>query len=123
MIKIQPISDLKIIEDICKEVGITYSKLTRGATMIDGEERLGFSLFDINKGFAVIRWLEPANDLPLADGMLRSTIHIALEQQCASVYYDNTAPEAIFEQLGFILNKQSKQLNTHKLFESCCDCK
>lgn len=123
MIKIQPLCDSKSVEDICKKVGITYSSLTHGATMIDGEERLGFSIFDVNKGFAVIRWLEPVKDLSLADGMLRSTIHIALEQQCASVYYDDTAPEAIFEQLGFILNNQTKQLNTHKLFESCCECK
>lgn len=123
MIEIKKLNDIDKIKALCKTVGIDCCEYTRVAVMVDGDKQLGYSIFDLQNGYSIIRYLEPIDDLSLADGMLRSTIHISLQQQCPSVYYATTAPEPIFESLGFIMNKEQNQLNTHKLFETCDGCK
>ena len=123
MIEIKKITDLNEVQALCDSVGLKCSESTLAASMVDGEERLGFSVFDLLDGYAVLRWLAPNDNISLADGMLRSSIHIALQNQCASVYFEDTVSETLLEQLGFVMNREEKRLNTHKLFESCCDCK
>ena len=123
MIEIKKITDANEVQALCKSVGLNCSDSTLAAAMVDREERLGFSVFDLFNGYAVLRWLEPTDNIALADGMLRSSIHIALQNQCASVYYEDTVSESLLEQLGFIMNREQKQLNTHKLFETCGNCK
>lgn len=123
MIQIQPLNDQAALKALCREAGLTYDEVMRGAEMCDGDMRLGYAIFSCCEAYAVIHALQPENDLALADGMLRSTIHMALRSNCLSVYYTDTAPEALFEKLGFVMHKQQKQLNTHKLFSACGECK
>ncbi len=123
MIEIKKITDINEVQALCNSVGLNCSDKTLAAAMVDGDERLGFSVFDLLKGYAILRWLEPTDNIALADGMLRSSIHIALQNQCASVYYEDTVSETLLEQLGFVMNREEKRLNTHKLFESCGNCK
>lgn len=122
MIQIQPETDKTALQALCETAKITYAPSVHGAVMYDGKDKLGYSLFDLYEGYAVILCLEPAEDLALADGMLRSTIHMALNHRCLSVYYADTAPEETFAQLGFIMNRAEKRLNTYKLFGTCKDC-
>lgn len=89
----------------------------------DGEKDLGFSLFDITKEKMLIKYIEPLNDLSLADGILRSTLHIAAQRFVTDVYYDTTTDKDVFEKLGFIKDKSKKTLNVDKLFMSCQSCK
>lgn len=89
----------------------------------DGEKDLGFSLFDITKDKMLIKYIEPLNDLSLADGILRSTLHIAAQRFVTDVYYDTTTDKDVFEKLGFIKDKSKKTLNVDKLFMSCQSCK
>lgn len=89
----------------------------------DGEKDLGFSLFDITKEKMLIKYIEPLNDLSLADGILRSTLHIAAQRFVTDVYYDTTTDKDVFEKLGFIKDKSKKTLNIDKLFMSCQSCK
>ncbi len=90
----------------------------------DGKKDIGFSLFDITERAMVIKYIEPLTDLSLADGILRSTLHIAAERFVMNAFYDEkTVPEVFFEKLGFIKEKENKSLNIDKLFMSCCSCK
>ena len=89
----------------------------------DGEKDLGFSLFDITEEKMLIKYIEPLNDLSLADGILRSTLHIAAQRFVTDVYYDTTTDKDVFEKLGFIKDKSKKTLNVDKLFMSCQSCK
>ena len=88
----------------------------------DGQEVLGYSLFDIENQKMIIRAIEPQNDLMLLDGVLRSTLHIAASRNLTEAIWSDNAPEKIFKTLGFI-NEQNT-LNIGKLYESkCCGCK
>ncbi|MBQ7288373.1 MAG: hypothetical protein IJW78_01475 [Clostridia bacterium] len=123
MIQIQPENNALTIQALCRTANIPYRDTMTGAIMHDGDVRLGYSLFEMQDGYAVIHAMEPVDDVSLADGMLRSTIHMALQGNCFAVYYTDSAPEAIFIKLGFVMNCEKKQLNTHKLFEGCSGCK
>lgn len=123
MLQIQPENDPQALKVLCRTAGVTYTEDLRGAVMRDGEIQLGYALFTCGQGYAVIHALAPVDDLALADGILRSTIHMALRSGCLSVYYADTAPEAVFIRLGFVMHKAEKQLHTHKLFDTCGGCK
>lgn len=104
--------------------GIDQNENSLCLVAFDGKKDLGFSLFDITKDKAVIKYIEPLNDLSLADGILRSTLHVAAERFVMNAFYDSkTVPEDFFEKLGFIKDRKDKSLNIDKLFESCCSCK
>jgi len=86
------------------------------------EEILGFSLFDLDSKRMLVRYIDPINDIPLADGILRSTLHIAAERFVMDAFYDNTLPSQFLEKIGFIKDKDQKRLDIDKLFKSCCSC-
>ena len=88
----------------------------------DKNTDLGFCLFDITREKLVIRHIEPQNDLSLADGILRSTLHVGCERFVMDAYYSENIPESFFEKLGFIKEKQNRTLNVDKLFMSCGSC-
>ena len=56
----------------------------------------------------------------LADGLLRSTLHVAAERSVLNAFYEGADTERLCEKLGFILNRDEKRLDTDKLFKSCC---
>lgn len=90
---------------------------------VDGEEVLSFSVFTLAEDSMTIEHIVPENDIPLADGMLRSTIHVALTRGKTTVYYAETVSEKLLNTLAFIKDADKKILNSDKLFESCCGCK
>ncbi len=88
----------------------------------DGNEVLGYSLFDIENKKMTIRAIEPQNDLMLLDGVLRSTLHVASSRSVTEAIWADNAPEKVFKLLGFINDEGT--LNIGKLYEGkCCGCK
>jgi len=86
------------------------------------DEILGYSLFDLDKEKIIVRYIHPLSDIPLADGILRSTLHIAAERFVMNAFYADTLPEDFLEKIGFIKEKNEKRLDIDKLFKSCCSC-
>ncbi|MBQ3816905.1 MAG: hypothetical protein II802_01375, partial [Clostridia bacterium] len=84
------------------------------------KEMLGYCLFELKGSEMTVLHINPKDDIPLADGILRSTIHAGLEKGAVSFKYSKTAPEKLFKLLGFIKNSSDKTLDENKLFESCC---
>ena len=88
----------------------------------DGNEILGFCLYDLDNEKMTVKYIEPLNDISLADGILRSTLHIAAERSILNAFYLDTVPEDFLEKINFIKDKNEKQLDIEKLFKSCCSC-
>ncbi len=123
MLTLSVLKDKEKAAELFKKNGIEQNENSLCLLATDGKEDFGFSLFDITKEKAVVRYIEPLKDLSLADGILRSTLHIAAERFVMKAYYADTVPEDFFEKLGFIKNKEDKSLNIDKLFMSCASCK
>ena len=123
MIALAPISDKDEINSLFLENGLEFSEISGCVKAKCGEEVLGFCLYDLDKNGIIIYKIVPENDLSLADGILRSTLHVAAERSIMNAFYSGGDTEKLCDSLGFIINKEEKRLNINKLFESCCSCK
>lgn len=115
--------EIKVIEDSAKKAEILslHSK-TEGEIMaaFDRGEIIAYTIFSLSEKSATVENIVPEEDIALADGMLRSTIHVALTRGKSEVYYADTVNEKLLKTLKFIKDEDKKLLNHEKLFESCC---
>ncbi len=88
----------------------------------DGSEILGFCLYDLDNQKMTVKYIEPLQDIALADGILRSTLHIAAERNILNAFYADTVPEDFLKKINFIKDENEKQIDIDKLFKSCCNC-
>ena len=123
MIVLAPISDKSEINRMFLENGLEFTEFSGCVKAKCGEEVLGFCLYDLDKNGIVIYKIIPENDLMLADGILRSTLHVAAERSIMNAFYSGEDTESLCDKLGFIVDGGEKRLNINKLFESCCSCK
>ena len=123
MIALAPISDKSEINRLFLENGLEFTEFSGCVKAKCGEEVLGFCLYDLDKNGIVIYKIIPENDLMLADGILRSTLHVAAERSIMNAFYSGEDTESLCDKLGFIVDRVEKRLNINKLFESCCSCK
>ena len=105
---------------IFEKEGLEFTDFSDCLCAKDGQEVLGYSLFDIKDGVMTIRATEPQNDLMLLDGVLRSTLHIASSRSLEKAIWAEKAPEKVFKTLGFVTEENT--LNISKLYESGCSC-
>ena len=122
MIILKPTQDKDLIKQYYEKENLPFCANSNVLLATQGEEVLGYSLFDVDSVLTLFK-IEPMNDLPLLDGVLRSTLHVGCERGVTDAFYANTAPEAVFEALSFVKNKSEKRLDVDKLFQSCCGCK
>ncbi len=122
MITLAPLRNEEGTEKIFNEKNICFNACSDCLLARDGEEILGFCLYDLDKNKILIKYLEPLNDIYLADGILRSTLHIAAENGVMQAFYDETLSEEFLEKIGFIKERKEKSLDIDKLFKSCCGC-
>lgn len=123
MIALAPISDRDEINRLFLENKLNFSEISGCVKAKCDGEVLGFCLYDLDKNGIIIYKIVPENDLSLADGILRSTLHVAAERSIMNAFYSGEDTEKLCDSLGFIINKEEKRLNINKLFESCCSCK
>lgn len=84
-----------------------------------GDKILGYCLYRLDNKTITVFAVEPQSDIMLADGILRSALHVAAENFVLDAYYADCAPIDLFEKLGFIKNAGEKRLNIDKLFGGC----
>ncbi len=122
MIEIHPLREKSELAELYKNSGVLMNENSVAVTAKDGDEVLGFCLFDECKDGLVIHALEPTDDLFLADGILRSALHVGVENGIMTAFYSETAPLNVFEKLKFIKNAEKRELSVEKLFSSCQNC-
>ena len=123
MITLNITKDEKIIAQIFKQSNLQRNENSDCLVAKDKEEILGYSIFDIDNEKMIVRYIEPLNDIALADGILRSTLHIAAERFVMDAFYSESLPEDFLNKIGFIKDANEKRLDIDKLFKSCCSCK
>ncbi len=120
MISILRIKDENRLKELYRESGIEFSENSAAVDACQNDDCLGYCLFTETENSVVIRKIEPLTDLPLADGLIRSVIHIGFQNGRDKAYWENDADTGIFSKLGFIKDAEKKELKAEKLFESCC---
>lgn len=121
MLSLFPLDNKKEIADFFETKGLPSNENSGCVLCKNGDEVLGLCLYDLSDKM-LIRHIEPLDDIALADGILRSTLHVATERFVTDSFYADTVPEDFFQKIGFIKNKEERRLDTDKLFRSCQSC-
>ena len=122
MITLSACKEEEKIKEIFKEKSLDYNEKSGCVFARFENEILGYCLYYLDEKQICILYLEPQDDIMLADGILRSALHIAAERSAMDASYSEDAPESLFEKLGFILDKNSRKLDIDKLFKGCGCC-
>lgn len=120
MIALAPLSDREETSRLFSENGLEFTENSGCVSAKCGQEVLGFCLYDLDKNGIIIYKIVPENDLSLADGILRSTLHVAAERSIMNAFYSGEDIEKLCDKLDFIKDRAEKSLKINKLFESCC---
>ena len=119
MITVAPINDKELINAYFKKSDRDTDEYSGAVVAKSGDEVLGYCIYELYEKGITILGIEPDNDLPLADGILRSALHVAALRSAMDARYESENNEELFEKLGFILDRKEKKLNIDKLFKGC----
>ncbi len=119
MISVLPCRDRLEIEKLFNNHGLKTDEFSGCVIANEKQKVLGYCLYSLNKKTMTVFAVEPQNDIPLADGILRSALHVAAENFVLDTFYDDCAPVELFRMLGFVKNEDEKRLNIDKLFGGC----
>lgn len=122
MITVLPVENPERLAALYEAAGLVQPADGGGVEAKDGEESLGYCLYRFNEEAMTVLALEPASDRLMADGVLRSALHVAVTRGIPAAYYADTAPVQLFRSLGFIKNDENRELDIGKLFSSCKNC-
>jgi len=120
MITVLPLADSKEIKNYFEKEKIPFGDNSGCVTAREKDKVLGYCLYDLDEKGITVHTLYPVDNLMLADGILRSALHIAAQRSAMDARYSSTAPEELFSKLGFIKNAEEKTLDIDKLFGECC---
>ena len=122
MITVLPVKDGSRLAALFAAAGLKQTADAAAVEAMDGEESLGYCLFGLDDKRIEVRALEPAADRYMADGLLRSALHVAVTRGVMAAFYADTAPLKLLKSLGFIKNDENRELDIDKLFSSCQNC-
>lgn len=123
MIRVLPFRELNDIEELYKKENIELTDSSMAVIALDGKEKLGYALFSIKEGVLMLFSLSPLDDIMLCDGILRSALHVGVENGVTEAYFINNELKRILNTLDFILDEEKNEINIQKLFGSCSECK
>ena len=119
MIEVKPIHERELLTQLYEKHALSLDGYSGGVLARCGEETLGYCLYTLTERGITVRILEPQDDRFLADGILRSALHVAAERSAMDARYSETAPESLFQTLGFVKDSAQKTLDIDLLFGGC----
>ena len=119
MISVLPCRDKQEIEKLFNKHNLATDECSGCVIASDGNSVIGYCLYSLSPKKITVFAVEPQEDIPLADGILRSALHVAAENFVFDAFYSECAPVQIFQLLGFVKNATEKRLDIDKLFGGC----
>ncbi len=122
MLKILPINEKEKVNNFYQQKNLIYNDSSGMIVASLNDETLGYATFDLFDDKIIITDIFPLNDIMLADGILRSALHIADFRGVKEAFYNNEKLTSLLNKLGFIKNTEKMSIKIEKLHESCCGC-
>lgn len=99
---------------------IEYNSASFAVCAVSGEDCIGYCLFRIEKRTQTVLYIEPVQDLMLADGLLRSALHVGCEREITEAFYGERISSGFLKRINFLENESEKRLKLQNLFSDCC---
>ncbi|MBQ6825188.1 MAG: hypothetical protein IJP34_00830 [Clostridia bacterium] len=122
MLTLSLTNDLELAKKLYLENSIDFNENSLCMLCKNGEEILGYCLFSVTEKRGEVYIISPLEDIALADGILRSSLHVCAERNVMDVFYTDSLSEEFLQKIGFIKNKAEKRLDIDKLFKGCHNC-
>lgn len=122
MISVLPVKKKERLCELYSNAKLSPTPLSGAVEATDGSSVLGFCLFELSEKGIEIRSICPESDILLADGLLRSALHIAAGRSAMDARFSDTVSESLLSKLGFVKSSEEKKLDIDKLFGGC-NCK
>ncbi len=122
MLEVLVCNDNKIVSDLYAQLGLIYNDAHLAIRAMSGDDCLGFCLFTIDGSAEIVFAVEPKDDSLMADGLLRSALHVGAERGITEAFYSDTAYEPLYDKINFLENREEKRLKLQNLFSGCCSC-
>ncbi|MBR4073116.1 MAG: hypothetical protein IKK24_04145 [Clostridia bacterium] len=119
MITVSPEKNIQKVKELFSKHAVAFTDFAGAVIAKDNNEVLGYCLYDLTEKSFTVYEIEPKDDIMLADGILRSALHIAAERSVMDARYADGAPVDLFQKLGFVKNIDEKMLDIDKLFGGC----
>ncbi len=117
MITVLPSKNEDEIKALFESEAVLYNEKSGCVIARLDDEMLGYCLYYLDDKSITVLALSPSDDLFLADGILRSALHVASERFITDARYEGDGE--VYKKLGFIKNTQKKTLDIDKLFKGC----
>ncbi len=119
MVTVTPEKDKNKVKEIYEKAGLAFADNSECVVARDGEETLGACLFSIEGDTVTVHGVSPADDILMADGVLRSALYVASMRFIFKARCDNDEIMPLLEKLGFIKDKETRAVDIDKLFRGC----
>ena len=119
MISVLPCREKEKVIELFNKHNIKIDEFSSCVIASENSNVLGYCLYSLTPKVMTVFVVEPQGDIPLADGILRSALHVAAENFVLDAFYDDCAPVELFKTLDFIKTVDEKRLNIDKLFGGC----
>lgn len=122
MIEIHPLREKDLLKVLYDKYSVPFGADSIAIVASDGDEVLGCCIFDMTDQKGVVHLIDPVDDVMFADGLLRSALHVLVENGIDAAFYSENAPVSLLSKLKFIKNPETRELDIEKLFTSCKNC-
>ena len=116
-------AEQSIARHIFKDAGLSYCEESSHCMLAkNGDEALGYVLFNMENGAISLLKLSPEEPPMLADSLLRSALFYAANHGIMDARFENTVSGNLIQKLGFCDNPSSGRIDITELFHSCGGC-
>ncbi len=122
MLEVLVCKDENVTKELFEEAGVSLPENPLAIRAMCGDEMFGFSLFTIDENNETVLFISPEDDLRLADGILRSTLHVGTERGVTDAFYGEKVSEELLRKINFIEDSNERRLKLQNLFTDCCNC-
>lgn len=122
MVEVLVCKDKNITNQLYDDSNVILTDKSLCIRAIDGEEFLGYCLFEIDGTRETVNYIYPENNRLLADGLLRTALHIGNERGITEAFYGDSVGEELLNNIDFLEDKKEKRLKLQNLFTDCCHC-
>lgn len=120
MVEVLVCNDSLITDKLFKSANMNKSENSFCIRAMYNDECLGFCIFEIKGKELTVLYIEPLNDCYLADGLLRTALHIGSERGVSEAFYGDRVDIELLKKLKFLENSKEKRLKFQNLFSECC---
>lgn len=123
MIEVLVCEDAEITKGLYQALGYDYDAEKLAVRAMCETDCLGYCLFTLADQIATVYAVEPVSDVMLADGLLRSALHVGTERGITEAFYADSAYEPLYQKINFLEDATEKRLRLQNLFSDCSCCK